>query len=299
VSLNPAVRSAVERALAGDGVDAVRITNVRPVGGGCISPTVRALLADGRSVFIKFGAPRAGMFPAESEGLRALATRAVVRVPAVLAVSAEWLVLEWLEPGVADAAAWEAFGRGLAELHRPRAGNPAFGWERDNFIGPLPQANLPTSDWAGFWRERRLLPQLREARDRGHLSAAHTAGIERVLSELPQLVGAAAATDGAALLHGDLWSGNVLACAHGGIALVDPAVYRGHREVDLAMAELFGGFHERFHAAYREAWPLSDGYVPVRRAVYQLYYLLVHVNLFGASYVAQTLRAASEALGGR
>ncbi|HEX8673749.1 MAG TPA: fructosamine kinase family protein, partial [Longimicrobium sp.] len=106
---------------------------------------------------------------------------------------------------------------------------------------------------------------------------------------LPRLL-AAGEEDGPTLLHGDLWSGNVVATSRGP-SLVDPATYRGHREVDLAMTELFGGFGAEFYTAYEEAWPLRPGYQEERRAVYQLFYLLVHVNLFGGGYVARTAEA--------
>jgi fructosamine-3-kinase len=135
-------------------------------------------------------------------------------------------------------------------------------------------------------------PQLELAR-RGARLPGKSAEWARLMERLPELL-APAEADGPSLLHGDLWGGNVLA-APGGPALIDPAVYRGHREADLAMTELFGGFGGGFQAAYREAWPLQPGY-PARRAVYQLWYLLVHVNLFGGGYVAQTAAVLREAL---
>lgn len=139
------------------------------------------------------------------------------------------------------------------------------------------------------------MPQLALARRAGRLPATE-AEWARLLDHLPKLL-AAAEDDGPSLLHGDLWSGNAMATADGP-ALIDPAVYRGHREADLAMTELFGGFDARFHVAYREAWPLLPGYAEERRAVYQLYYLLVHVNLFGGGYVAQTAGVLRRALPG-
>jgi fructosamine-3-kinase len=172
-----------------------------------------------------------------------------------------------------------------------------WGWGSANYIGALPQDNTSAATWADFWRARRLEPQLRMARDRGRMPATRAAW-DRLFAALPGVL-AAAEADGPSLVHGDLWSGNVLCTAGGEPALVDPAVYRGHREVDLAMAELFGGFDREFHAAYREARPLADGYDGVRRPIYQLYYLLVHVNLFGGGSVARTeavLRTALAAI---
>jgi fructosamine-3-kinase len=230
------------------------------------------------------------------------AAAADVRVPEVLAVcdsgdvchDAEdsdgrggpaWLALEWLERGPRGADFGERVGRGLAALHR--VGTGGWGWEEDNFIGSLPQENRTAPSWAEFWRERRLEPQLRRARDVGRMPGS-AAQWDALFARLPDAL-APAEADGPSLLHGDLWSGNVLAAADGP-ALIDPAVYRGHREADLAMADLFGGFDARFQAAYREAWPLAPGYERERRPIYQLYYVMVHVNLFGGSYVQQAAR---------
>ena len=157
-------------------------------------------------------------------------------------------------------------------------------------------------DWVGcwatprsFWRSRRLEPQLRRALDAGAFSQQRGEW-DRLLAMLPQLL-APAEEDGPSLLHGDLWHGNVL-CTRTGPALIDPAVYRGHREVDLAMARLFGGFDPRFFAAYHEVRPLLPGW-QARLPVYQLYFLLVHVNLFGGAYVQQTAGLLSRCLGSR
>jgi fructosamine-3-kinase len=294
VSLPDAVRWEVEARLG-------PVRDARPVGGGCINRALRLELGNGRA-FLKYNpeAPH-GFFAAEARGLDALRAAAAgdLRVPEVLdfrdaeaAAGPAWLLLEWVEPGPRGAAFDERLGRGVAALHRRAAGG--WGWEEDNFIGPLPQANAPAGRWGELWRDRRLEPRLRAARGAGYAPGA-PAEWERLLDALPALL-APAEEDGPSLLHGDLWSGNVLAAAGGVPALVDPAAYRGHREVDLAMAELFGGFAPGFHAAYREARPLLPGYGEGRRAVYQLYYLLVHVELFGSGYVQQTRAALREAL---
>lgn len=268
---------------------AVRVAGA--VGGGCIHPAVRLETADG-PIFLKYGEPApAGLFASEAGGLRALRAAADgLRVPEVLAVSdpgadggAGWLALEWLEPSRAGDGEAERLGRGLARLHRIRTAG--WGWEEDGFIGSLPQRNAPAAAWAAFWAERRIEPMLRRARGTG-ASIGSGAEWDRLLAALPALLVEAEA-DGPSLLHGDLWNGNVLHTDRGP-ALVDPAVYRGHREVDLAMSELFGGFGPAFYDSYREAWPLRPGYAEVRRGIYQLYYLLVHVILFGSGYAART-----------
>ncbi len=260
----------------------------RAVGGGSISRAARVEGPDG-PFFLKFGpSTPPGMFAAEAEGLEALACAASgLVVPRVLAVDAAWIALEWLEPAPRAAGFGERLGRGLATLHRSTG---TWGWERDNFIGSLPQENTPAATWAEFWWTRRLEPQLRRARTLGRLPAQER-DWERLRDALPRLL-APAEEDGPSLLHGDLWSGNYMATARGP-ALVDPATYRGHREADLAMTELFGGFGADFYAAYEEAWPLRPGYREERRAVYQLYYLLVHVTLFGGAYVQRTAELLS------
>ena len=288
-----ALRRAVEARLG-------PVRGAAPVSGGCINHGTRVELADGL-VFVKYNADAPpGMFAAEARGLDALRAAADgLIVPRALAWSeAEggapaWLALEWLEPSPRAPEFAERLGRGLAALHRAGSAE-GWGWMENNFIGPLPQANAPAASWAEFWRARRLEPQLDLARRAGRMPGK-AADWDRLMDRLPDLL-APAEADGPSLLHGDLWGGNVLA-APGGPAIIDPAVYRGHREADLAMTELFGGFGERFHAAYREAWPLQPGY-PARRAVYQLWYLLVHVNLFGGGYAAQTASVLREALAG-
>jgi fructosamine-3-kinase len=286
-----ALRSAVEARLG-------PVRGASGISGGCISQGVRLELAHGR-VFLKHNADGpAGMFSAEARGLQALADAAVELVvprPLAWAEAADgapaWIALEWLEPAGRPRGFAERLGRGLAVLHRA-PGTKGWGWMEDNFIGALPQQNEPAGSWAEFWRVRRLEPQLALARGAGRLPGRQ-ADWERLWDRLPEVL-APAERDGPSLLHGDLWGGNVLAAA-AGPALIDPAVYRGHREADLAMTELFGGFGDGFYAAYREAWPLLPGYA-TRRAVYQLWYLLVHVNLFGGDYVRQTSGVLQEAL---
>jgi fructosamine-3-kinase len=196
-----------------------------------------------------------------------------------------FLVLELLSSGRPQRDFDECLGRGLAQLHR--AGAPAFGLERDNFIGSLPQRNRAHAGWAEFFWLERLEPQLARAVATGRASSRLRSGLERLASKLTQLVGPA---EPAARLHGDLWSGNLHVDEDGAPCLIDPAVYGGHREVDLAMMRLFGGFGESVFRAYQEAWPLAPGHAE-RVALYQLYPLLVHVNLFGGGYVESVERS--------
>jgi len=258
------------------------------MGGGDINAAHEARLADGRMIFVKSNddAPK-GMFAAEARGLSWLAEARALRVPSVLAETQDFLVLEHLAPGRRRPDFDEALGRGLADLHRK--GAESFGLDHDNFIGRLPQANapLPTPTWAEFYRERRLLPQLRLAVDGRRASPAMRRGFDRLLPRLEEIVGP---PEPPARLHGDLWGGNAMVDERGQPCLIDPAVYGGHREVDLGMMRLFGGFSGRVFAAYEEAFPLPPG-SEARVPLYQLYFLMVHVNLFGGSYVASVEQA--------
>jgi fructosamine-3-kinase len=266
------------------------VASARPLGGGDINDAYEVAFADGRRLFVKTNAraPRA-MFPAEARGLGWLAEAGALRVPSVVAVSREegdaapFLALELVEPGAPARGFDERLGRGLAALHR--FGAPGFGLDHDNFIGRLPQSNAAVQGgeggWAEFYRTRRLEAQLRRAADRGAASARMKRGFDRLFAELPELVGP---EEPPARLYGDLWGGNLLCDDAGQPCLIDPAVYGGHREIDLAMMRLFGGFGARVFAAYDEAFPLADGH-EARVPLYQLYPLMVHVNLFGGGYV--------------
>ncbi|HVU03920.1 MAG TPA: fructosamine kinase family protein [Polyangiaceae bacterium] len=281
-------RAAVERALG------AAVERSSPISGGSINRAFRLRLEDGRDVFAKTNESADGaMFPTEARGLAFLAEARALRVPDVLAVSdgtpgePAFLVLEYLEPGRPARGFDEALGRGLAALHR--FGAPSFGLPYDNFIGSLPQGNRSRPTWPEFYAEERLGQELARPRARSLLGARVRRDFDRLFSRLPELLGP---EEPPSRLHGDLWGGNLHSDPFGAPVLVDPAVYGGHREVDLAMIRLFGGFSERTFAAYDEAFPLAPG-AHERVDLYQLYPLLVHVNLFGGSYAAQVASAVS------
>ena len=262
------------------------VKSAAALSGGDINDAYRVTLADGRVVFVKAN-DRADvrMFPAEARGLSWLAEPRALRIPRVLAVSREdaphpFLVLEYLEPAPRVRDFDERLGRGLAALHR--SGPAAFGLDFDNFIGRLPQSNRAHATWAEFYRDERLVPQLELARNARRATARMERGFEALFAKLAELV---APEEPPARLHGDLWGGNLHVDDRGEPALIDPAPYGGHREVDLAMMRLFGGFGSRTFAAYDEAYPLAEGHEE-RVPLYQLYFLMVHVNLFGGSYGA-------------
>jgi fructosamine-3-kinase len=230
----------------------------------------------------------AGLFQAEADGLRALhASGTSLVVPRVVALTTgdpAIIVIEDLGSGSRERDFDEHLGRGLAELHR--AASDRFGFHADNFCGRTPQPNRWTERWIDFYRDARLGHQLRLAADAGHLSSADRGRIERLLDRLPEWIDEPAS--GPSLIHGDLWSGNLHVTKEGRPAVIDPAVSYSHREAELGMMTLFGGFSGRVFAAYEEAWPLSPEWRE-RNDLYQLYHLLNHLNLFGASYHGQVM----------
>jgi len=270
------------------------VVGARALAGGSISAAWAVELDDERSVFVKANASApADMFAAEVRGLSWLAEGLLdeeLCVPRVLACEPTFLVLELLEPGRPRADFDELLGRGLARLHRSGAGEGGFGLDHDNYIGSLPQTNEYCDDWPSFYRDRRLSPMLERAGDR--LGGGVRRRLDRLMTGLEERCGD---PEPPARLHGDLWGGNVHGDGGGRPVLIDPAVYAGHREVDLAMMRLFGGFTARVFAAYEEQWPLQDGWER-RVDLYQLYPLLVHVVLFGGSYVGD-VEAALRRLG--
>jgi len=270
----------------GAGVEAAR-----RISGGSINDAWRVELADGRTAFVKTRPDAApGEFAAEAAALRWLAEPVKVSVPEVLALGdaedagdgGRFLALEWVEAGTLSEAGAEELGRGLARVHA--AGAPAFGAFRDGGdelrVGPLAFDVSPAGEWPAFYAERLLRPLLAPAVDRGALSSGAARAVERVCERLPGLAGPA---EPPARLHGDLWSGNVMADAGGAAWLIDPAAYGGHREIDLAMLRLFGAPSPRILAAYEETAPLAPGHEE-RVQLWQLFPLLVHTVLFGSGY---------------
>lgn len=277
----PVIRT-IEQALR------IPVRNLSLVSGGmiCRAATVET---DAETFFVKWkdNAPE-GFFTAEAHGLQLLRSGPGLRVPEVIAVCEESegpavLILENIPTnGPRDSRRGsEALGRGLAWMHREAIAPAAkFGLERDNFLGMLPQENGWANSWPAFYRERRLLPQIRIARSLGCLPLERERLLMQVLDGLEALL--SSLNSRPALLHGDLWAGNYIeAGSHAFVC--DPAVYYGEREMEIAYMELFGGFSHAVFAAYEEAYPLDAGYSK-RRTLHQLYHLLNHLNHFGGSY---------------
>jgi fructosamine-3-kinase len=247
-------------------------------------------VSETRRTFVKTATPRTRL-DAEADGLAALRPTGTVRVPETLAQGERGLTLEWVDLRPLDARSGAALGSALAALHHAAAGE-RFGWHRDNFIGPTPQRNAWCTEWAEFFRERRLRPQFELAAANGHGGALQRDG-DRLLDRVDALL--AGHDPAASLLHGDLWGGNAGALPDGTPVIFDPAVYIGDRESDVAMTELFGRLPESFYAAYRDAYPLDHDYA-LRRELYNLYHLLNHLNLFGEAYRVRCGRAVASLL---
>lgn len=261
------------------------------VGGGCIANATRLETASS-AFFLKWSRDEAApTFEPEAEGLRALREAGSnLTIPEPIAARGAqdgrpgFLVMQWIESGKRSSSFWEEFGRGLAALHRYAADR--YGFPCDNFIGRLPQKNDWSQDWSEFFVTNRLEPQVRMARERGRWSTSWDGHYRRLAAKMSDLV---PAKPTASSLHGDLWGGNFLVDKEGRAALVDPAAYYGHREADLGMTRLFGGFDERFYSAYQEAWPLEPGYQE-RLEIYNLYHLINHLNHFGSGYAGGVAR---------
>jgi fructosamine-3-kinase len=280
--VDPAIARALEAALG------QRVRRVEALAGGVTTAQI-ATLADGGRVFVKSApAHPSGWATAEARGLAWLAAAGALRVPQVLAAHdgpAGFLALEWIASAPPAHDHDEQLGRGLARVHR--AGAATFGLDADNYLAGLPQANPRCATIADLWGAHRLAPMLH--RLHGRAPVALVRGVERVLDRLPELVGP---PEPPARVHGDLWAGNAITDEHGAPVLIDPAAYGGHREIDLAMMRLFGGFGPRVFAAYAAEHPLAAGH-EARVALWQLYPLLAHAVLFGGGYAAQAARAVA------
>ena len=277
--MNAALVAAVTAGLGRGEPTLTRVT------GGDINEAYEARWPGGDKVFIKTRRGLSGdAYRTEASGLAWLGEARALRVPKVLAQSAPgdpvaFLALEHMARTAPALGYEDALGRGLAALHA--AGAPGFGHEADNWIGSLPQSNRGHATWAAFYAHERLIPLVRRAVDEGVAPAAWTALVERLAGRLPELLGP---PEKPARLHGDLWSGNVITDSRGQPVLIDPAVYGGHREMDLAMLALFGGLTPRVVDAYQDHTPLAPDW-RTRTRLCQAYPLLVHALLFRGSYV--------------
>lgn len=279
--LPPALLSALNQ------LPGINIQGSQAIAGGDINRAALLHCADGRRLFLKYNrhAQAADMLHKERLGLSLLGASQVIRTPKVIAQDAApegwaYLLMEYVPPGHRNRQFWADFGAALAALHGSTSA--LFGFAHDNYIGSLPQSNTRHENWPDFYTQERLRPQMELARKQGRLQSTDAQQLERLCAKLSTLC----PDEPPALIHGDLWSGNFLCDFESKPVLIDPAACYAHREMDLAMTYLFGGFDPAFYAAYQEHLPLEPGFEG-RLEVYQLYYLLVHVNLFGGGYVEQ------------
>lgn len=281
--MDDALRREIERSL---GTTIVRAT---PVRGGDVAVAYALDLDDGRRVFAKTHATAPpGFFTTEATGLAWLRAANAIPVPEVLAVADEppnHLVLEWIDEGRPGPATEQAFGVGLAQLHR--AGAPIFGREDRRTTGSRGLPNEPYATWAEFYANDRLLPLAKLARESHALPAPTIAALEHLAGRLDRVD---VPDEPPARLHGDLWAGNRVVDTEGRSWLIDPAAHGGHREFDLAMMRLFGGFGEAAFAAYNNEFPLAAG-SPDRVALHQIAPLVVHAIKFGGGYVGAAANA--------
>lgn len=255
------------------------------INGGCINSAYE-IKGNNRSYFIKFNqASLLAMFEAEFAGLETIQASQSVRVPTPIMTGRladkSFLLTELIALQSCHGQCQRLLGQQLASMHQPS--QAYFGWHQDNTIGASTQINNQTNDWLSFWREQRLGFQLELAASKGYVGRLQQSG-QQLCEGLGVFFGDYLPQ--AALLHGDLWSGNAAADARGKPVIFDPACYFGDRETELAMTELFGGFGDDFYAAYNDALPLDSGY-SVRKILYNLYHILNHLNLFGSGYQSQ------------
>lgn len=288
------LRKRIEDAITAATGEKAAFDRSRAVAGGCINDSRMLTLKDGREFFIKTGGGAAlypGFFESEFVALLLLGDPGVIRIPRPVAFGEEFIVIEAFHEGKPLQDWRERLGRQLAQLHLATR-TDRFGFERDNYLGTTQQPNDWSADWVAFWRERRLGWQLELFARKADSGDPLLAMGDRLLARLDDLLGDV--DEPAVLLHGDLWAGNAAADENGEPILFDPASYYGHREAEIGMMRLFGGFGPRCEAAYNEVWPLPPG-SEERIALYRLYHELNHLNLFGRAYY-QTCLATMESL---
>jgi len=291
MNLQARIESAINEAT---GTEA-RFSHYRVVAGGSINDSRVVTMEDGREFFVKTHSRASsypGMFASEFEALSLLAAAGMVRVPEAVACDDDFIVLQAYQEGTPKADWHETMGRQLALLHRKTV-HEQFGFNRDNYLGTTQQPNSWMNDWLSFWREQRLGWQL-------NLFSRKTDNDDRLLKlgdrlmvKLEDLL--SAVTEPPVLLHGDLWSGNAAADEDGEPIIFDPASYYGHREAEIGMMRLFGGFGPACETAYAEVWPLEPG-SEERISLYRLYHELNHLNLFGKTYYAGCIATMEQLL---
>lgn len=294
--INSFLSTSLEKMLSSLWGNSVKITEIKHITGGDINDAFGLTLNDGSKLFLKCNKKdNISFFHAEATGLNAIAQTNTIHTPQILYLGTEdssdgfsFMLLEFIKEPSHIPNYWETFAHQLAAMHQAATENfvsgGSYGFIENNYIGARPQINSPHQSWISFFRDCRLEPQFRAAEH-----YFHTADLKKIICLLDQIDRFLIEPEHPSLLHGDLWSGNVITGNDGRAWLIDPAVYVGHAEADIAMTELFGGFPQTFYAAYQETSLLQPEYKH-RRDLYNLYHLLNHLNLFGPAYLPSVKR---------
>lgn len=265
-----------------------KIKSISAISGGDINNAHFVVLSDGSRLFVKSNAYHNGldMFKKEAVGLNYLNENSDFQIPQVhhcLSLEDQhFLCMDYMEPSKSDSKQLEKFGQNLATLHQVT--HHSWGFESDNYIGRLEQVNQWEQSWQDFYINHRLSKQIELGITNNMFTSKQLNQLDRLRLVWESLIPPATPS----LLHGDLWNGNYIATSTGDMTVIDPAIYYGHREVDIAMTLLFGGFPEAFYSAYNEVYPIEEDF-DSRVSLYQLYPILVHANLFGGQYISQAI----------
>ncbi|WP_066628324.1 fructosamine kinase family protein [Labilibacter marinus] len=275
--MNKAVQNIIEAHLNDE------VISGASVGGGCIADSKIIETRSGTKYFLKQGFSN-GVFSCEANGLKEIEKSQSIKTPKLIIIEKDFLLLEYLNQGLKSQESMFNFGCKFAFMHQYE--NESYGFYEDNFIGSNNQVNTQMPQWSDFYFQNRLLFQFKLAEKNGFVDKVFRSlfkGLEKRLNSILK-----GSEEAPSLLHGDLWGGNYLIGENGDAVLIDPAVYYGHREADLAMTKLFGGFSEEFYEGYHQTYPLKEGYEH-REKIYLLYHVLNHLNLFGSSYYSQAI----------
>ena len=262
-----------------------KIVSSDSLGGGSIANSFVIQTESGKKYFGKTYGNNQVILQNEANGLSELAKTRAIRIPKVIALTDNFLLLEFIETGRRERGFSELFGKQFAKMHRTTSDK--FGFLENNFIGSTPQINLPESNsWIEFFWINRLLYQFKLAEQNGYVNFELRNLFNKLENKLPSIL--EGTEEKPTLVHGDLWSGNFMVDKNSNPVLIDPAAYYGNREADLAMTKMFGGFNSEFYSAYNEEFPLSDDW-KYRIDLYMLYHVLNHLNLFGSGYYSQVI----------
>ncbi|MGA3014541.1 MAG: fructosamine kinase family protein [Bacteroidales bacterium] len=262
-----------------------QIDKISSLSGGCINNVCRLQTSSGDFCLkynLQYSFPE--MFTSEAKGLTLLKSAGEIQVPEVyytgITASFAYILMEYIDQGRKHPSFMQDFGHSLARLHKHSSA--CFGLEIDNYMGSLPQVNKKHSTWNEFFIEERLKKQVSLGKE--YFSPGDLRAFENLYRKLDELL----IVEPPALIHGDLWGGNYMVAHNGKACLIDPAVYYGHREVDIAMTTLFGGFDDQFYESYNQEYRLEKGWQK-RLDIFKLYPLLIHLNLFGSGYLGSIL----------